>query len=186
MLLANCRFLKRIWNCHIKVFSVLICCSLTIWSVDEIVQDSKFHKGELFGISNLFKDLLEKVFTSEIIENYDERVAIINQKGTIPNTSKLKILEEQTVGHPEELWGGNIHDLVEQNGPRGQIVPTPADSIENDSETSATQEWRSESDAEDFDEIRSDSEEQYKNLLKDSGNNFYEYAHHMYVLIVEC
>lgn len=154
--------------------------------MDEIVQDSKFHKGELFGISNLFKDLLEKVFTSEIIESYDERVAIINQKGTIPNTSKLKILEEQTVGHPEELWGGNTHDLVEQNGPRGQIVPTPADSIKNDSETSATQEWRSESDAEDFDEIRSDSEEQYKNLLKDSGNYFYEYAHHMYVLIVEC
>lgn len=150
------------------------------------MQDSKFHKGELFGISNLFKDLLEKVFTSDIIENYDERVAIINQKGTISKTSKCKILEERTVGHSGELWGGNIHDLVEQNGPRGPIVPTPADSIENDSETSATQEWRSDSDAESFDEILSDSEEQYKNLLKDSGNNLYEYAHHMYVLIVEC
>lgn len=181
MLLANCRFFKRKLDCHTEVFSVSISSSLTILSLNEIVQDSKFHKGELFGISNLFKDLLEKVFTSEIIENYDERVTIINQKGTIPNTSKLKILEEQSVGHPEGLWGGN---LVEQDGPRRQVGSTTSDSIENDSETSRTQEWSSGRDAEDFDEIRSDSEEQYKNLLKDSGNHFYDFAHHMYVLIV--
>ncbi|MQL86572.1 hypothetical protein Taro_019111, partial [Colocasia esculenta] len=36
----------------------------------EGVQDCKEFKGELFGICNLFRDLSDKLFTSEIIESY--------------------------------------------------------------------------------------------------------------------
>ena len=38
------------------------------------MQDSKDNKGELFGISNLFRDLSEEAFTSEIIEEHDKRI----------------------------------------------------------------------------------------------------------------
>ncbi|EFJ05584.1 hypothetical protein SELMODRAFT_40953, partial [Selaginella moellendorffii] len=40
----------------------------------EGVQDSKGDKGELFGLSNLFRDLQDKVFTSDIIEQHEERL----------------------------------------------------------------------------------------------------------------
>lgn len=38
------------------------------------VQDSKEFKGELFGISNLFRDLSDKIFTSEIVELHEKRL----------------------------------------------------------------------------------------------------------------
>ncbi|KAJ9562932.1 hypothetical protein OSB04_008092 [Centaurea solstitialis] len=39
----------------------------------EGVQDCKEFQGELFGISNLFRDLSDKLFTSEIIESHDNK-----------------------------------------------------------------------------------------------------------------
>ncbi|KAF8413862.1 hypothetical protein HHK36_001856 [Tetracentron sinense] len=39
----------------------------------EGVQDSKEFQGELFGISNLFRDLSDKLFTSEIIKLHEKR-----------------------------------------------------------------------------------------------------------------
>ncbi|KAL3848831.1 hypothetical protein ACJIZ3_010713 [Penstemon smallii] len=39
----------------------------------EGVQDSKEFQGELFGISNLFRDLSDKLFTSEIVELHEEQ-----------------------------------------------------------------------------------------------------------------
>lgn len=36
-------------------------------------QDCKEFKGELFGISNLFSDLSDKLFTSEIIELHEKQ-----------------------------------------------------------------------------------------------------------------
>ncbi|XP_057822858.2 switch 2 isoform X2 [Cryptomeria japonica] len=40
----------------------------------EGVQDSKEYKGELFGISNLFRDLSDKHFTSDIVEQHEKRL----------------------------------------------------------------------------------------------------------------
>lgn len=37
------------------------------------VQDCKKFQGELFGICNLFRDLSDKLFTSEIIEMHEEQ-----------------------------------------------------------------------------------------------------------------
>lgn len=37
-------------------------------------QDCKEFQGELFGISNLFRDLSDKLFTSEIIELHENQV----------------------------------------------------------------------------------------------------------------
>lgn len=36
------------------------------------MQDCKEFQGELFGISNLFRDLSDKLFTSEIVELHKE------------------------------------------------------------------------------------------------------------------
>lgn len=38
-----------------------------------MIQDCKEFQGELFGISNLFRDLSEKLFTSEIIHSHDKQ-----------------------------------------------------------------------------------------------------------------
>lgn len=50
----------------------------------EGVQDSKEFQGELFGISNLFSDLSDKLFTSEIIEMHEDK----KTKGLSPNTDQ--------------------------------------------------------------------------------------------------
>ncbi|KAL4585268.1 hypothetical protein LXL04_009884 [Taraxacum kok-saghyz] len=47
----------------------------------EGVQDCKEFKGELFGISNLFRDLSDKLFTREIIQSHDKQ-------GTLTGTVK--------------------------------------------------------------------------------------------------
>ncbi|KAJ3678039.1 hypothetical protein LUZ60_001842 [Juncus effusus] len=44
----------------------------------EGVQDNKKFQGELFGISNLFRDLSDKLFTSEIIEMHEDQGKQIN------------------------------------------------------------------------------------------------------------
>lgn len=38
-----------------------------------LIQDCKEFQGELFGISNLFRDLSDKLFTSEIIHSHDKQ-----------------------------------------------------------------------------------------------------------------
>ncbi|XP_024988466.1 switch 2 isoform X2 [Cynara cardunculus var. scolymus] len=55
----------------------------------EGVQDCKEFQGELFGISNLFRDLSDKLFTSEIIEPHDkqgtEQERISGEKQSLPD-----------------------------------------------------------------------------------------------------
>ncbi|KAM0025907.1 putative DNA helicase chromatin remodeling SNF2 family [Helianthus debilis subsp. tardiflorus] len=47
----------------------------------EGVQDCKEFQGELFGISNLFRDLSDKLFTSEIIQSYDRQGTTTHEHG---------------------------------------------------------------------------------------------------------
>ncbi|KAJ4782677.1 DNA repair/recombination protein [Rhynchospora pubera] len=47
----------------------------------EGVQDNKNFQGELFGISNLFRDLSDKLFTSEIIEMHEKHGKSTSDKG---------------------------------------------------------------------------------------------------------
>ncbi|XP_038901191.1 switch 2 [Benincasa hispida] len=51
----------------------------------EGVQDCKKFQGELFGICNLFSDLSDKLFTSEIIEMHEEKKT---NEGFAPNTDQ--------------------------------------------------------------------------------------------------
>ncbi|CAK9314757.1 unnamed protein product [Citrullus colocynthis] len=51
----------------------------------EGVQDCKEFQGELFGICNLFSDLSDKLFTSEIIEMHEEKET---NEGLVPNTDQ--------------------------------------------------------------------------------------------------
>ncbi|XP_022149686.1 switch 2 [Momordica charantia] len=51
----------------------------------EGVQDCKEFQGELFGICNLFSDLSDKLFTSEIIEMHGEKEM---KEGHAPNTNQ--------------------------------------------------------------------------------------------------
>ncbi|CAA7035167.1 unnamed protein product [Microthlaspi erraticum] len=60
----------------------------------EGVQDCKEFQGELFGISNLFRDLSDKLFTSEIVESHKD----IN----ISQTQKKSSLLETVVSEDEE------------------------------------------------------------------------------------
>ncbi|CAM6043473.1 unnamed protein product [Sphagnum compactum] len=79
----------------------------------EGVQDSKDYKGELFGISNLFRDLSD--FTSDIIGKHDERLMSIQQTTTVLNNSnshlQVKTEPAQRVGNEEDNCG--MHDIVE-------------------------------------------------------------------------
>ncbi|CAK9218070.1 unnamed protein product [Sphagnum troendelagicum] len=79
----------------------------------EGVQDSKDYKGELFGISNLFRDLSD--FTSDIIGKHDERLMSIQQTTTVLNNanSHLQVKTEpaQRVGNEEDNCG--MHDIFE-------------------------------------------------------------------------
>ena len=52
------------------------------------MQNSKDNKGELFGISNLFRDLSEEAFTSEIIEEHDKRILSYAAKGNRARNDK--------------------------------------------------------------------------------------------------
>ena len=52
------------------------------------MQDSKDNKGELFGISNLFRDLSEEAFTSEIIEEHDKRILSYASNGNRARNDK--------------------------------------------------------------------------------------------------
>ncbi|CAK9216039.1 unnamed protein product [Sphagnum troendelagicum] len=78
----------------------------------EGVQDSKDYKGELFGISNLFRDLSD--FTSDIIGKHDERLISIQQTTTVLNNSnshlQVKTEPAQRVGNEDNC---GMHDIVE-------------------------------------------------------------------------
>lgn len=55
------------------------------------MQDCKEFQGELFGICNLFRDLSDKLFTSEIIELHEKS----KEKG-------LKTEQQRKINLPEE------------------------------------------------------------------------------------
>ncbi|KAF7822971.1 Switch 2 [Senna tora] len=57
----------------------------------EGVQDCKEFKGELFGICNLFRDLSDKLFTSEIIQLHEER----KENGQITEQEKKIVSSEE-------------------------------------------------------------------------------------------
>ena len=58
------------------------------------MQDSKDNKGELFGIGNLFRDLSEEAFTSEIIEEHDKRILKYGGSGNRPRSEKGMLICE--------------------------------------------------------------------------------------------
>lgn len=64
------------------------------------MQDCKEFQGELFGISNLFRDLSDKLFTSEIIELHKEHgreteqleeVNLSEQRGSSVSESETRL-----------------------------------------------------------------------------------------------
>ncbi|KAJ8764705.1 hypothetical protein K2173_007794 [Erythroxylum novogranatense] len=102
----------------------------------EGVQDCKQFQGELFGICNLFRDLSDKLFTSEIIELHEkdrnddahcsatkqERAALDNEKGT---TCK-PVLEEMGV-----LYAHRNDEVINVvNLPKKKIARTSAEDYE--------------------------------------------------------
>jgi hypothetical protein len=93
----------------------------------EGVQDSKDYKGELFGISNLFRDLSD--FTSDIIGKHDERLMSIQQTTTVLNNanSHLQVKTEpaQRVGNEEDNCG--MHDIFEVDTIRSNGVASSVD-----------------------------------------------------------
>lgn len=107
------------------------------------MQDSKIHKGELFGISNLFRDLSKTVFTSDIIEKHDERIIGIHRSSSGSGSKPIVRIEE-----------ADFEDI--SNSSREEL--------EDDIEDSAATEVMSDS----GDEIEN-SESQYDHLLKDAG-----------------
>ncbi|KAG0630503.1 hypothetical protein M758_1G182900 [Ceratodon purpureus] len=135
----------------------------------EGVQDSKIHKGELFGISNLFRDLSDSVFTSDIIENHDERVTGIHRpsseynplsKSTQQELTNERAMSSKQIVRIEEAEGGDISGSENIHGSRGELE----DDIE-DSEFSAQSEEQSTS----IDEIENNSQSQDEHLLEDAG-----------------
>lgn len=60
-----------------QLFLLILIFMLTIstflLNLEASVQDCKEFQGELFGISNLFSDLSDKLFTSEIIELHEKQ-----------------------------------------------------------------------------------------------------------------
>ena len=133
------------------------------------LQDSKLHKGELFGIANLFRDLLETVFTSDIIEKHDERTTgihhpnsecIPSSKSNRPELTDEQDLSSKHIVHVEEAEGGDISGLYNSHGSGGGLE----DDIE-DSDDYAQSEEQSTS----IDEIENNSQSQYENMLKDAG-----------------
>ncbi|PNY06301.1 DNA repair and recombination RAD26-like protein [Trifolium pratense] len=61
----------------------------------EGVQDCKEFKGELFGICNLFRDLSDKLFTSEIIEMHE--TSIKDDRHKTEQQEKINISEETSL-----------------------------------------------------------------------------------------
>lgn len=113
----------------------------------EGVQDSKLYKGELFGISNLFRDLLETVFTSEIIENHEERLTGIHRTSS-EQCAKQGLLGEHAVSSKLEI----------------------EDDIENSELSALSQEQDGiEDEIESPNDTQSCSESQYEHILKDAG-----------------
>ena len=135
----------------------------------DYLQDSKIHKGELFGISNLFRDLSDSVFTSDIIENHDERVTGIHRpsseynplsKSTQQELTNERAMSSKQIVRIEEAEGGDISGSENIHGSRGELE----DDIE-DSEFSAQSEEQSTS----IDEIENNSQSQDEHLLEDAG-----------------
>lgn len=120
---------------------------LLICSHADNAQDSKLYKGELFGISNLFRDLLETVFTSEIIENHEERLTGIHRTSS-EQCAKQGLLGEHAVSSKLEI----------------------EDDIENSELSALSQEQDGiEDEIESPNDTQSCSESQYEHILKDAG-----------------
>ncbi|KAL3697794.1 hypothetical protein R1sor_011870 [Riccia sorocarpa] len=84
----------------------------------EGVQGSKEHKGELFGIENLLRDLSDEVFAETIIEDHDARLLRIEQ-GRDGQAD-----EKESTAHVE------IFGLEEVEGSQGGV--TSLDTVEPD------------------------------------------------------
>lgn len=88
-------------------------------------QDSKEFQGELFGICNLFRDLSDKLFTSEIIELHEQQG---KERG---EHSKSELESGTTFFRYRE---DNESDMSEtdsgkQDNPNGSHVPLPNDDM---------------------------------------------------------
>ncbi|XP_024522854.1 switch 2 [Selaginella moellendorffii] len=89
----------------------------------EGVQDSKGDKGELFGLSNLFRDLQDKVFTSDIIEQHEERLMKIqvesydsdSDEPCRPRRGRPRALEDGDEEEDDEHGVSGLARLVKEN-----------------------------------------------------------------------
>lgn len=82
------------------------------------MQDCKEFQGELFGISNLFRDLSDKLFTSEIIELHKEhgheteqleKVKLSEQTGSSVSESEARLCHTSATSKPELEDLGMFH-----------------------------------------------------------------------------
>ncbi|KAH9310964.1 hypothetical protein KI387_025999 [Taxus chinensis] len=108
----------------------------------EGVQDSKEYKGELFGISNLFRDLSDELFTSDIVEQHEKRLQVFRhhneaakvqitvrampvdeQKGMTGNANSFAYVEKKETG--PAVCGGSEKILVKEN--HGKKLPKLVD-----------------------------------------------------------
>jgi hypothetical protein len=74
---------------------------LELWVIrgTNLFQDDKKFQGELFGICNLFRDLSDKLFTSEIIEMHGEH----EKDKTSEATGIREIVDTDLFGTQEKM-----------------------------------------------------------------------------------
>nr|KYP44537.1 hypothetical protein KK1_033937 [Cajanus cajan] len=96
----------------------------------EGVQDCKEFQGELFGISNLFRDLSDKLFTSEIIELHKEQWHETEQP------EKVNLSEETGIvyAHRNEdivNFGPGIQGKIDTSIPSNDTLVKPSISLDH-------------------------------------------------------
>lgn len=83
----------------------------------EGVQDHKQFQGELFGISNLFRDLSDKLFTSEIIELHDkQRDEYTGQGSNCQNMCNLRMHLPSTETSKSSLSDSTVERPLDSEG----------------------------------------------------------------------
>ncbi|KAJ7558773.1 hypothetical protein O6H91_04G055200 [Diphasiastrum complanatum] len=88
----------------------------------EGVQDSRVNKGELFGIGNLFRDLSDQVFTSDLINSHEERLRKA-AKSSIGSVSRQMESNKMNATGCESLYKVENVVLSDVQKDRGFLTP---------------------------------------------------------------
>ena len=73
-------------------------------------QDDKKFQGELFGICNLFRDLSDKLFTSEIIEMHGE-----HEKGKTSEATGIREIVDTDLFGTQEKMKSSMEAIGDEN-----------------------------------------------------------------------